>query len=471
MIRKTKIVCTIGPACANMKTIKTMISAGMNVARLNMSHGNYEEHSKIIKILKKAREDFSVPLAILLDLKGPEIRIRTFVGGAVELKKGQRFTLTSRQTEGDAEHVSITFKGLEKYVSIGQKILLNDGNIELEVKEKKQQDIVCVVKHGGELSNNKSINLPGVFIPMDYISEVDKLDLLFGIKQGVDLVAISFVQNAENVQVFRDFLKANNALDIKIVSKIESASGVKNIDEIVKASDGVMVARGDLGVEIEFKKIPFIQKMILEKAQRYGKFSITATQMLESMISVSRPTRAEVSDIANAIVQKSSAVMLSGETAIGVFPVRCVKVMADIARETEKRLEYETEFFFFGQHSNSGAESICYAAVASSFDLKLKAILAVSWSGKTAENIAKFRPFKRIIVGTPNVKVFNQMAILFGVEPLMVPVAENTDKVFLAARVEAIKKGLLRKGDKVVQTAGMPVGVASETNTLKIETI
>lgn len=471
MTRKTKIVCTIGPACDNKKTIKEMIKAGMNVARVNMSHGTYESHNKTIKILQEAREEMNSPLAIMLDLKGPEIRIKTFKTGKALLKKGHEFVLTSKQVEGNENIVSISHENLGKYLKIGQKILLNDGYIELQVKAKKSKDVICVVKNGGEISNNKSINIPGVSIPLKFLSDVDKLDLLFGIKQGIDFVALSFVQCKQNVEEVRNFLKSNNALDIKIVSKIESRFCVKNIDEITQVSDGVMVARGDLGVEIDFKKLPHIQKLILEKAQEYGKFSITATQMLESMIKNPRPTRAEISDVSNAIMQKTSAIMLSGETAVGVNPTKCVKVMSDIAKESEKFVNYKKELSLISFKAISISENISFAAVTSSFQPNVKALLVVTWSGKTAQEISRLRPQKRILAGTPNQKTFNQMSVLFGVEPFVMAEEETSDRVFAAARKFVLKNKILNAGDTVVQTAGIPVGATSETNTLKIDTI
>lgn len=468
-MRKTKIVCTIGPASASVKALKDLAKAGMNVARINMSHGTYEEHLATIEAIKKVRTQTGLPIAIMLDLKGPEIRIKSFKNGKVMLGRGKKFVLTTRKIEGNENEVSITSDKLAAFVKPKQKLLLSDGSIELSVVEVKNKDIVCTVKVGGELSNNKSINVPGVEIPMEYLSQVDRLDILFGIAQGMDLLAISFVQSAADVAEVRKFLAQNGCEDVLVVSKIESARGVKNMDEIIRASDGVMVARGDMGVEVDFVKLPHIQNELLAKCLEYKKFSITATQMLESMTQNNRPTRAEVTDIANAVLGGSGAVMLSGETAVGKHPALCVKTMAAIAAECEKHIDFKHNFNEIENKNMQINQSVCGAAVLASFSASAKAILVSTGSGATAREVSACRPKVQILALTPNSKTFYQMAVLFGVCPIKTKLKQTEEAIKEQAKEEAIKSAHLEKGDVVVHVIGSPSSKLS--NSIRIENI
>ncbi len=453
-MNKTKIVCSIGPASSKVETLEKMIDAGMNVARFNMSHGTHESHMALIDAVKTARANKSKSIGILIDTKGPEIRVKQFENGKVFLSEGNDFVLTTKEMLGNQEKVSVTYKNLPKILTKDTKILLNDGNIELKVKKTTATDITCTVVHGGELSNNKSINIPGVDTEMSYLSEQDKKDILFAKEVNADFLAISFVNSAQDVIDVKKYLKEISYSDIKIISKIESQKGVENYDKILKQSDGIMVARGDLGVEIDYEKLPILQKEFIEKCIYNGKIVITATQMLESMITNPRPTRAEISDVANAIFDGSTAIMLSGETASGNNPVEAVATMKRIAIETEnytiaKNVEFKT---------HNTTKSLSYAVYALTQTEDVKAVLAVTKSGATAENISKFRPKVPIIASTPSEKVYNRMSILYGVNPVMDKNFKNIDELNNSSYKKALETKILKTGDKVVFVSGLVAG-------------
>lgn len=470
-MRKTKIVCTLGPATDNYQVIKRLIKAGMNVARINMSHGSYEEHAARIKMVRKAREELGQAVAIMLDTKGPEIRVRTFEGGKAVLTDGNFFTLTTEECEGNNARVSITYKDLPKFVSEGDVILLNDGLIELKVVSVAACEIVCAVVHGGELSNRKSINLPGVSIDMPYISEVDYKDMLFGIEQDVDYLAISFVRSADDVKQVKALMGDNGGEKIQIIAKIENRQGVNNIKEITDECDGAMVARGDMGVEIPFEELPALQKQIIKLCYKQGKKVITATQMLESMINNPRPTRAEISDVANAIYDGTSAIMLSGETAVGKYCVETVKTMAKIAEKTESTIHFKNRFNALEPEIKTITDAISHATVAASFDLNAKAIIALSQSGFTARKVSRFRPDCMIIAATLSEKAYNQLALNWGVAPLLTELQPDYLELLAHSVNRAKETGLIKKGDLVVITGGIPVGLTSNTNTMRIEIV
>jgi len=453
-MNKTKIVCSIGPASCEIETLEKLIDAGMDVARFNMSHGTHESHKKMIDAVKAARKNKNASIGIMVDTKGPEIRIKQFENGKIFLSDGDKFTLTAKDVLGDQTKVSITYKNLPKVLSKGVKILLNDGNIELKVDKTTASDIVCTVVHGGELSNNKSINLPGVKTEMPYLSEQDKSDLLFAKEVDADFIAISFVNYGEDVLEIKRYLKSIGFTNVKIISKIESEEGVKNFDKILKYSDGIMVARGDLGVEIDFVRIPFLQKEFIAKCNENGKITITATQMLESMISSARPTRAEISDVANAVFDGSTNVMLSGETASGKFPIEAVSTMARISLEAENYIEGLDEPI----KTHDTSKSIGYAAYSLSRTDDIKAIVAVTKTGDTAENISRFRPNVPIIACTPSEKTYHQMSMLYGVVPVLDKNYKNTDELNRSSLQKAIETGYVQKGDKVVLVSGLIAG-------------
>ncbi len=470
-MRKTKIVCTLGPATDNYQTLKRLVKAGMNVARINMSHGSYEEHAARIEMVRKAREELGQAVAVMLDTKGPEIRVRTFEGGKAYLTDGNYFTLTTEECEGNNARVSITYKDLPKFVKNGDMILLNDGLIELKVDMVAENEIVCVVTHGGELSNRKSINLPGVFIDMPYISEVDRADLLFGIKQDVDYIAMSFVRNAQDVKLVKELMNENGGEKIQLIAKIENREGVNNIKEITDECDGAMVARGDMGVEIPFEELPALQKKIIKLCYKQGKKVITATQMLESMINNPRPTRAEISDVANAIYDGTSAIMLSGETAVGKYCVETVKTMAKIAEKTENSIHFKNRFKTLDPEIKTITDAISHATVAASFDLNAKAIIALSQSGFTARKVSRFRPDCVIIAATLSEKAYNQLAMNWGVVPVLTELQSDYMKMISHSVQRAKTTGCVKNGDLVVITGGIPVGLTSNTNTMRIEIV
>lgn len=471
-MRKTKIICTLGPASESEAVLRQMIEAGMNVARINFSHGSHEEHGKKLELLYKLRKEMGVPVATLLDTKGPEIRLGTFANGSEELQTGATFTLTTVPMEGTAEKVSITFAGLPADVKPGDAILIDDGLIELRVEETTSTDIRCTVINGGPVSNRKGVNVPNVSLSMPYLSERDKSDVLYGIKAGFDFIAASFVRNAQDVQLLRDLLKENGGEDIKIISKIENAEGVHNIDEIIRVSDGIMIARGDMGVEIPFEQVPKIQKDIIKKVYHSGKYVITATQMLESMTENPRPTRAEATDVANAIYDGTSAIMLSGETAAGKYPVEAVRTMAKIALETENDIDYKARFNRFKEQSvRNVTNAISHATCSAAYDLEAAAIITVTESGQTARMISKYRPGMQIIGCTVNSRVYRQLAMSWGVMPIFCQLKDNADELFDHAVQRAKEEKLIQDGDLVVITAGVPLGIPGTTNLLKVQTV
>ena len=469
MVNKTKIVCTIGPACKDKETLRQMMLAGMNVARFNMSHGTHESHLDLIDRVKEARFELGLPVAIMIDTKGPEIRIRQFKNGKVKLVEGQYFSLTTENVEGDSTIVSVTYNKFPEIIKTGTRILLNDGLIELVAEKVTEKVVYTKVVVGGDLSNNKSINIPSVELNMEYLSETDKRDLAFGVEQQAEVFSISFVNHAQDVIDVRNYLKSLGDNDAFIIAKIESAKGVENLEEIIDVADGVMVARGDLGVEINFEKLPHIQKVIIEKAKNKGKHTITATQMLESMITNSRPSRAEISDIANAIYDGTSAIMLSGETSAGKYPVLAVETMRKIASETEKEIVYSNELRNYPQTKEVTC-AIGYGACALSTSLGVKAILVTTNSGNSARSISRFRPSCDIIALTPNFESYNKLGMFWGVTPLLDKFYYDTDKLLKSARRRALQAKLVNVGDYVIQTAGIMTGI-SGSNALVVSEI
>ena len=470
-MRKTKIICTLGPSTEEESILRDLILNGMDVARINMSHGTYEEHIKKMDMVKKLRSELQYPTAILLDTKGPEIRTGNFPE-KINLTSGQLFTLTTEECEGDQEHCSITFKGLPDDVDIGTKILIDDGLIEMRVENKTNTTIVCKVLNGGPISSHKGINVPDVTLSMPFLSDKDKEDLLFGIRQDVDFVAASFTRCADDINEMRSFLEMNGGGAIRIIAKIENKDGVNNIDEIVRVSDGIMVARGDLGVEIPIEQIPFIQKQLIRKTRNSDKPVITATQMLDSMMKNPRPTRAETTDVANAIYDGTSVIMLSGETAAGAYPVEAVRTMADIALATEENINYIDRFKKLDIHERPDVTSaISHASCTTAHDLGASAIITVSKSGMTSRMLSKYRPECPIISGTPSEKVYRQTNMSWGVYPIMIEEKNNTDELIEHVIDVAQKKSLLKNGDLVVITAGVPLGVSGTTNLMKVHLV
>ena len=470
-MRKTKIICTLGPSTEDEKTLRELMIAGMDVARINMSHGTYEEHRLKIEKVKKLRREMDMPVAILLDTKGPEIRTGNFPE-KIMLEAGQEFTLTTEECIGDNKHCFITFSGLPADVDEGTKILIDDGLIEMVVKSKTETEIVCKVINGGPVSSHKGINVPNVTLSLPFLSDRDREDLKFGIEQDVDFVAASFTRNANDINEMRAELEKNGGGDIRIIAKIENNDGVKNIDEIVRVSDGIMVARGDLGVEIPIAEVPIIQKMLIRKTRNSDKPVITATQMLDSMMKNPRPTRAETTDVANAIYDGTSVIMLSGETAAGAYPVEAVKTMADIAVTTENNIDYIDRFNKLDMNERPDVTSaISHATCTTAHDLGASAILTVSKSGSTSRMLSKYRPECPIISGTPSEKVWRQTNMSWGVCPIMIEEKDNTDALIDHVIDVAQKKGLLKNGDLVVLTAGVPLGVSGTTNLMKVHLV
>lgn len=476
-MRKTKIVCTMGPSTGSDDVLRELMKAGMNVARQNFSHGDHESHLKTFSRVKKIREELNLPVASLLDTKGPEVRVKLFKNGAANLKDGEFFTLTTRDVEGDDTQASITYKNLAQDIGVGTKILADDGLIELKVTDiysaPEGDDIKCVVVHGGKLSNNKSCNFPNVKLSMPYVSERDRSDIIFGAETGFDFIAASFVSCDADILEIRKILEEHGGKDIKIIAKIENQEGVDNIDDILRVSDGIMVARGDMGVEIPFEEIPRIQKVLIEKGYNAGKQVITATQMLESMIKNPRPTRAETTDVANAIYDGTSAIMLSGETAAGLYPVEAVKTMARIAETTENNINYAHRFRSRAVDSAENVtNAISHAAVTTALDLNAKAILTVTTTGGTAKLLSKYRPNRPILSCTTNLRTWRQLNLSWGVVPLMSEVImTTTDDLFNHAVNCAVKEGYLENGDLVVITAGVPLGISGTTNLMKVHVV
>ncbi|MBQ3918040.1 MAG: pyruvate kinase [Oscillospiraceae bacterium] len=468
-MRKTKIICTMGPSTDDDNILREMMMNGMNVARFNFSHGTYEDHKKRFEQVVRIREELGLPVATLLDTKGPEIRLGVFPAGAQELADGDRFILTTEECDCTKERACVSFKGLPDDVKKGTAILINDGAIELRVDSIKGRDIFTTVVHGGTVSDHKGINVPGVELSMPYLSERDMNDLEFGAKIGFDFIAASFVRSAADVAYLRKFIKSLGWSSPRIIAKIENRDGVDNIEEILSVSDGIMVARGDMGVEIPFEQIPAIQKSLIRKGYNAGKQVITATQMLESMISNIRPTRAEITDVANAIYDGTSAIMLSGETAAGKHPVEAVRTMALIAETTEGDINYKARF---KNRIDDGVleitNAISHAACTTAHDLGARAILTVTKTGGTAKMLSKFRPNCPIIGLTPDPTVCRQMNLSWGVTPLVMEEKNSTDELLESAVDEAVNAGLLSNGDLIVITAGIPLGVGGSTNMLKV---
>ena len=469
-MRKTKIVCTLGPSTDREDVLRDMILSGMNVARFNFSHGTHEEHKRRLDTLKRLREELNQPVAALLDTKGPEIRLKQFAGGKTELVTGQTFTLTTRDVEGTNEICSITYKDLPGDLSVGGTVLLADGLISLTVTKLTDTDITCKVENGGPISNNKGVNVPGVSLSMPYMSQRDKDDILFGIEQGFDFIAASFTRSAQDIQEVRRLLNSHNS-HIRIIAKIENREGVDNIDEILTAADAVMVARGDMGVEIDFTEIPVIQKEIIYHSFSSGKPVITATQMLESMIENPRPTRAEITDVANAIYDGTSAIMLSGETAAGRYPVEALQTMDAIARKTESHTDDARLLGLRCRNRMNITAATAHAACTTAKDIGADAILTVSQAGITAQMVSSFRPETTVVALLLEEQVQRQMALYWGVEPITMPRAENTDELVELAVQSAEKAGLIRHGDLVVITAGVPVGISGTTNMIRIQQV
>ena len=469
-MRKTKIVCTIGPACANENTLREMCLAGMNVARLNFSHGTHEEHKKTIEMIKKVRAELSLPIAILLDTKGPEYRIGTFENGRITLKEGDSFSFTTENIVGDSTRVSVSYKGLPAEMSMGDKILLNNGLVIFEVVGVTDTTVDCRVEIGGELSNRKSMSFPGKLMSGPYLSEQDKADLLFGIQNDVDFIAASFVSLKQDLIDLKSFMHANGGDGIDIIAKIENRSGVDNIEEICEVCDGIMIGRGDMGVEIPFEELPAIQKYLITKCRMLGKRVITATEMLESMIHNPRPTRAEISDVANAVYDGTSAIMLSGETAAGKYPVLTVQTMSKIAEEAERNIDYEELFRTYQFRIQDASDAISHSTCSMAIDIKAKVIVVCTMSGLTARMVSRFRAPTDIIGMTTNESVWRKLALSWGVTPMMSEEFPSTEVLFYHAKNAAKKELFLKRGDTIVITGGV-TGKSGTTNLIKVETI
>ena len=470
-MRKTKIICTLGPSTDKDGVLRELIANGMNVARFNFSHGSHEEHKGRLDLLKSLREELGKPVAALLDTKGPEIRLKDFKNGTEMLEAGQTFTLTTRDVEGTKEICSITYKDLPQDVAPGGTIMLDDGLIKLQIQTVNDTDIVCTVLNNGKIKNKKGVNVPGVHLSMPYMSQRDKDDIIFGIEQGFDFIAASFVRTAQDVYEIRNLLNEYDS-NIRIIAKIENREGVNNIDSILAAADAVMVARGDLGVEIDFTELPGIQKNIIERSFSFGKPIVTATQMLDSMMVNPRPTRAEISDVANAIYDGTSAIMLSGETAAGAYPVEALKTMSAIAERTEQEgfhLRGRTMDFNPGKISVSDATA--HAACLTARDVNAAAIVTVSESGTTARLLSKYRPQQPIIACVMREQVQRQLSLSWGITPLMMSLAHSTDELIEMSTALAKENGYLHNGELAVVTAGVPVGVSGTTNMIKIHMV
>lgn len=471
-MRKTKIICTLGPAIDENDKLKEMVLNGLDCCRLNFSHGTHEEQKVRIDRVKKLREELNRSLPILLDTKGPEIRLRDFKDKKVEVHTNDIFTLTDNYDElGDEAHIGLTYPYLAKYVKSRDKILVDDGHVGLEVLEIIGSNVKCKVLNDGVLSNHKSINIPNVVVDMPYLSDKDIEDVLFGIKEDVDYIAASFVRRKQDVLDLRKLLKDNGGESIKIISKIENIEGVNNMDEIIDVSDGIMVARGDLGVEIPFKLLPGVQKDMISKCFLKGKIVVTATQMLDSMQHQPRPTRAEVSDVANAIYDRTTCIMLSGESAAGMYPIESVSTMADIASSTEDNINYEKRFEQYNLNLGDDVLStICNSAVTASYQLNAKAIVCVTMKGLTAQMLSAYKPNCPIIAVTVDKKAYEQLGIAWNVYPVKAEMKTSTDELFLYAAQKASETGLVKKGDKVIIIGGAIIGCGI-TDTMKIHTM
>ena len=476
-LRKTKIICTLGPAIDSEEKVRALIRTGMNAARFNFSHGSHEEHLERLNMLKHVRDIMGRPIATVLDTKGPEIRIKKFADGPITLEAGDIFTLTTEECEGSKERVSVTYANLHQEVNVGQEILIDDGLVAVRVKEIKGQDIVCEVENGGGLSSNKSLNIPGVHVQLPALTEKDISDIQFGVENDFDFIAASFVRSADDVAQIRKVLADCGGKDVKIIAKIENQEGVDNVKAILDAADGIMVARGDLGVEIPAARVPVIQKQIIRMGLQVGKPIVTATQMLDSMIRNPRPTRAEVSDVANAVYDGTSCVMLSGETANGKYPIEAVAAMVEIIKEAEGSINFwhkfnkQIEKLRVQPTKQNINDAITHTCCLTAKDLEAKAILAATSSGHTARMICRFRPACPVVALTMDEKVRRQLAITWGVMPLLTGSVNSTDRIFSLSAEVARKEGLVQEGDIVVITAGVPLGMSGSTNMIEAQII
>ena len=472
-MRRTKIVCTIGPATNSEEMLTKLVRSGMNVARLNFSHGTHEYHKDTLERIKRVRRREGMPVAILLDTKGPEIRVKDFKDGFAELREGAEFTLTTREIEGTEQAVTVTYAGMPAELSEGNSILIDDGNIELCVKRCTETDVICQVVRGGRISNHKGINVPNVHLDMPFLSEQDQSDILFGIENDVDFIAASFVRCKEDVIALRKFVDYHGARDLRIIAKIENIEGVNNFDEILHYADGIMVARGDMGVELSFERLPGLQKRFIKKCYQSGKMVITATQMLESMISHANPTRAEITDVANAVFDGTSAVMLSGETAMGKYPALAVEVMGRIVTQAENDA-FEMDAYAgisYEIDNNDTTNAVCDATCTTARDISAKAIIAVTKSGQTARRMSKFRPVQPIVAATPVEKTFHQLALSWGVFPVLARLQSSSDELLLHAIDCAKQIDAVENGDIVVIAAGIPLDTTGSTNLMRVAVV
>ncbi len=470
-MRKTKIICTLGPGCANKETLKEMCLAGMNVARINFSHGDHTQHKKMIDLIKGVREELGMPIAIMLDTKGPEYRIKTFENGSITLNDGDTFTFTTDEIIGNESEVSVNYKGLIDDLDVGDTILVNNGLVVFAVIELTGSRAVCKVITGGILSNQKSMSFPGKVLRQTFLSEQDKSDLLFGIENDIDYVAASFVSRKQDVLDMKNFLCKNGGCEIGIVAKIENRTGVENIVEICSECEGVMVARGDLGVEIPFRELPAVQKRLITACRMLGKRVITATEMLESMINNPRPTRAEISDVANAVYDGTSAVMLSAETAVGKYPVKTIKIMADICEETEKNIDYNKAFHDADFKIRNNIDAVSYAACSMAIGVGAKAIAVCSLSGSTVRMVSRFRPVEAIVGLTINEKAWRKLALSWGVVPILFEEYPSSEVMFYSASKLTQKELGLQKGDNIIVVGGTTSGRSGQTNTIRLEMV
>ena len=470
-MRKTKIICTIGPACDSEEMLTELCLSGMNVARLNFSHGSHAEHLERINRIKRVREKLQLPIAIMLDTRGPEYRIKTFASGRVTLAPGDDFTFTTRDIVGDEHCVGVTYRGLTQDLAVGDTILLSNGMLSMTVKSVTDTDVLCTVVNGGTLSDRKSMNFPGKLLSQPYLSEQDRQDILFGVENDVDFIACSFVSRRQDLLDIKAVLTQANAQGVELIAKIENSTGVENIDEICQECSGIMIGRGDMGVEIPFEKLPAIQKMLITKCRMLGKRVITATEMLESMIHNPRPTRAETSDVANAIYDGTSAIMLSGETAAGDYPVLTLQTMARIAQQTEQDIHYEKRFRKTEFSIHNTVDAISHSVCGMSIDLHAQAIAVCSLSGMTVRMVSRFRSPATILGITTDEKTWRHLALSWGVLPVMCDTFESTDVLFYTAKQLAKRHLKLQSGDTLIITGGIPNGVSGNTNLIKVECI
>ena len=469
-MRKTKIVCTLGPSSTDEATIKEMLQAGMNVARLNFSHGSHEGHKKTIEKFRRVRDELGISAAVLLDTKGPEIRTGNFINGEEMLVDGQTFTLTTEAFEGTKEKVSVTYKNLPREVNKGNLVLINDGKIVIRVEETTETDVICTVVHGGKISNHKGINLPNVDLTMPYISPQDRADIIFGIENDVDYIAASFVRTANDVLAIREILEEKGNDEIKIIAKIESTQGIENFEEILGVADGIMVARGDMGVEVAYEMLPGIQKRFIRRCVQSGKIVITATQMLESMTTSPMPTRAEITDVANAVFDGTTAVMLSGETAAGMYPVEAVATMSKIAQQAEEDLLKmpSRQMIWHEMDAMDVTNAVGDAACTLAKDIKAASLMAITKTGYTARRMSKFRPQTPIIGATPYDKTYHQLALVWGVVPLKVEYSKDIEELFVDCALKAKMAEYIKPGDHMVISAGVPVDIPGNTNIIRV---